>query len=71
MRTLAVLLAGALLGAPALSLSAQDPPRIIAIGDIHGAIAEFTTILKTTGLTDASGRWTGGPALLVRGPSAD
>jgi len=66
MRTLAVLLAGALLTAPAHSLTAQDTPRVIAIGDIHGAIAEFTSILKTAGLTGSDGRWTGGRTQLIQ-----
>jgi hypothetical protein len=66
MRTLAVLMAGALLAAPAISLTAQDTPRIVAIGDIHGAIAEFTSILKTAGLTGNDGRWTGGRTQLIQ-----
>lgn len=60
MRTLAALLAGALLAAPAPSLTAQAPTRIVAIGDIHGAIDEFKRILVAAGLADATGRWAGG-----------
>lgn len=66
MRTFAALLAGALLWAPALPLVAQGAPRVIAIGDIHGAIDEFKSILKRTGLTGADGRWAGGRAQLIQ-----
>jgi hypothetical protein len=66
MRTFAALLAGALLWAPAFPLIAQGAPRVIAIGDIHGAIDEFKSILKRTGLTGADGRWAGGRAQLIQ-----
>lgn len=65
MRPLALLLALALLGHPAQPI-AQGPPRVFAIGDIHGAIGEFKSILKTAGLADASGRWTGGNTTLIQ-----
>lgn len=66
MRILAALLAGALLCAPALPLTAQSPARIVAIGDVHGAIDEFKRILVTAGLADAAGRWTGGTAHFIQ-----
>jgi len=66
MRIFAALLAGALLCPPAPLLTAQGTPRIVAIGDVHGAIDEFTTILRTAGLTGADGRWTGGRAQLIQ-----
>lgn len=66
MRIFAVLLAGVLIGAPAFLLTAQGAPRVVAIGDIHGAIDEFKIILKTTGLTGDDGRWTGGRAYLIQ-----
>jgi len=47
-------------------LSAQGPARTIAIGDIHGSIEGFTSILKVTGLADASGKWTGGRTQLIQ-----
>jgi hypothetical protein len=53
-------------GAPAQPLNGQGASRLVAIGDIHGAIAEFKSILKTTGLADDSGRWTGGKAVLMQ-----
>jgi hypothetical protein len=47
-------------------------PRVVAVGDIHGAIAEFKSILKTTRLADDSGRWSGGNAVLIQtGDSMD
>lgn len=43
-----------------------DDRRIVAIGDIHGAIEPLRTILRETRLMDGSGRWTGGEAVLVQ-----
>ena len=42
------------------------PPRIVAIGDVHGAADEFAAILTRAGLIDASRRWTGGRSVLVQ-----
>lgn len=47
-------------------ISAQGPARIIAIGDIHGSIDGFKSILKATGLADGNGKWTGGRAQLIQ-----
>lgn len=66
MRTFAALLAGALLCVPAPPITAQAPSRIVAIGDIHGAVSEFTSILKLAGLTGENGRWSGGKATLLQ-----
>ena len=66
MRIFAALLAGVLLSAPALLVTAQSTPRVVAIGDVHGAITEFTAILQTAGLIDADGRWTGGRAQFIQ-----
>jgi len=63
--TLGLLLA-LLAAAPTQPLIGQDAPRVVAVGDIHGAIAEFKSILKTTGLADDSGRWSGGKAVLIQ-----
>jgi hypothetical protein len=49
-----------------LPLPAQTPPRIVAIGDIHGSIDGFKAILKQTGLADADGKWTGGRTHLIQ-----
>jgi hypothetical protein len=47
-------------------LAQPAPARLIAIGDIHGDLAAFRSILVAADLTDASGRWTGGRARLVQ-----
>jgi hypothetical protein len=40
--------------------------RVVAIGDVHGAIDRFTEILKAVNLVDAGGHWAGGTAHLVQ-----
>jgi hypothetical protein len=59
-----VLLCGVILAAP--STLAQGPARLVAIGDIHGSIDGFRSILKVTGLADANGKWTGGRSQLIQ-----
>ncbi len=44
----------------------SDPERVVAIGDIHGAYAEFQVILRRAGLVDADNRWAGGSSILVQ-----
>lgn len=61
---LLLVLAGAFVsGQP---LPAQSPQRIFAIGDIHGSLDGFKSILRTIGLADGSGKWTGGRAQLIQ-----
>lgn len=48
-----------------IGLLAQSP-RIVAIGDIHGSLAGLTSILRATGLIDASNAWTGGRTVLMQ-----
>lgn len=52
--------------------------RIVAIGDVHGALAEYRSILHAAGIIDATGHWSGGGSFLVstgdltdRGPHSD
>lgn len=54
--------------APLLSIAAAqgDAGRIVAIGDIHGAAAGLQQILRSAGLIDQQGRWSGGTARLVQ-----
>ena len=66
MRRFGLLLAALYLGCSLGPLSAQSSTRIVAIGDIHGAIDNFRAILKTAGLTDAGGKWAGGRAQLIQ-----
>ena len=60
-------------GSPA---TAQQPQRIIAVGDLHGDFQAWTTIAQAAGITDTRGHWMGGKTTLVqlgdvtdRGPS--
>ena len=64
----------AMLLAPAVGLAAakcEQPwscdgvARIVAIGDVHGALAEYQSILRATGLLDDAGHWAGGASFLV------
>ena len=54
----------------ALQATAAAQTRIVAIGDVHGALPEFESILKETGLLEAkrgaSGGWAGGRTVLVQ-----
>ena len=47
-------------------VAAAQPERVVAIGDIHGAVGQFRVLLETVGLTDSSQRWTGGRTTLVQ-----
>ncbi len=51
---------------PHQPLTAEDGPRIVAIGDIHGAYDEFARLLQHVGLIDDQHRWSGGSASLVQ-----
>lgn len=67
MRYLSVLIGSLFLsGTPAAPLDAQGPQRIIAIGDVQGALDRLKAVLTVTGLTDANNRWTGGRTQLVQ-----
>jgi hypothetical protein len=62
----AALAAMALLAWTGLAARQPAPPRIVAVGDIHGDYAAFTGILRTAGLADEAGAWSGGDAVLVQ-----
>src|SRR3954465_12697752 len=47
-------------------LHGTPTPRIVAIGDVHGAGDPFVAILQRAGLIDAQKRWSGGNAILVQ-----
>src|SRR3954452_6320280 len=47
-------------------LHGPPPPRIVAIGDVHGAGNGFVAILQRAGLIDGQQRWSGGNAILVQ-----
>lgn len=46
--------------------ASQSRPRIVAVGDIHGALDPFVAILKRAALIDDQRRWVGGRATLVQ-----
>jgi hypothetical protein len=41
-------------------------PRIVAVGDVHGAYERFVAILRAAGILDERERWAGGRAHLVQ-----
>ena len=41
-------------------------PRVVAVGDVHGAYDRFVAILRTAGILDDKGRWAGGSTHLVQ-----
>jgi hypothetical protein len=51
---------------PALSVSAGAQVRIVAVGDVHGAYADFVGILQRTSLIDSNLQWIGGTSVLVQ-----
>jgi len=46
--------------------AALAAPRVVAIGDIHGAYPQFTAMLQRVGLIDAKLHWSGGDSILVQ-----
>jgi len=61
---LAILLVSTL-PAPSTAQRATSP-RVVAIGDIHGGLDAFVTILRHAGITDANGRWIAGNTIVVQ-----
>ncbi len=52
--------------APVPASQPAAAPRVVAIGDVHGAFEAFVEILQTAGLVDAKLRWTGGNTVFVQ-----
>jgi hypothetical protein len=50
---------------PAAAPAAQ-PPRIVAVGDLHGDYSAWLDIARNAGLIDRSGHWAGGRTTLVQ-----
>lgn len=46
--------------------AAAPAPRIVAVGDVHGAAGALVGILQRAGLIDAQRSWTGGTAVFVQ-----
>ena len=61
-RPAAVLLALAAMCSPA----APQAPRVVAVGDVHGAYDALVAILHQAALVDADGHWSGGDAVFVQ-----
>jgi hypothetical protein len=53
-------------GAAATQDSWGNVERIVAVGDVHGDLAQLLTVLRDAGLVDGKGRWVGGRAHLVQ-----
>ena len=67
--TFACLLLALAIGSPHLSPGSPQVlsgPRIVAVGDIHGAGPGLAQILQAAGLIDAKQQWIGGNARLVQ-----
>jgi Calcineurin-like phosphoesterase len=58
----------ALVGVDTAGVESQTPagPRIVVVGDIHGAGTNLAQILQAAGLIDAQRKWSGGTARLVQ-----
>ena len=66
---MAVLVALVLTGAVAPSappMSAAAGPRIVAIGDVHGAFDQFVEVLQAAGLIDGKRQWAGGTTVFIQ-----
>jgi hypothetical protein len=57
------LLTLALLASPSI---AQQPARIVAVGDLHGDYSAWLDIARDARLIDSNGRWTGGKTIFVQ-----
>jgi hypothetical protein len=44
----------------------SQPPRIVAVGDLHGDFAVWRDIAQAAGILDSAGHWTGGQTTLVQ-----
>jgi hypothetical protein len=44
----------------------RGAPRVVAVGDVHGAYDNFVKVLQMTGLVDEDVRWVGGKTRLVQ-----
>src|SRR5262245_59830317 len=65
----AVLLLLRLLECPAVSAtqdSWEGVERVVAVGDIHGDYEQFLAVLRSAGLIDSKGAWSGGKTHLVQ-----
>jgi len=59
-------LGAAVLWAALTAATVSAAPRVIAVGDVHGAADGLREILQAVGLIDDQARWIGGEAVLVQ-----
>ena len=52
--------------ASAPPVSAQQPQRIVAVGDLHGDFKAWQDIARAAGVMNAKGHWAGGRTVLVQ-----
>jgi len=52
--------------ATAQEMEETNPPRIVAVGDLHGDYEAYEEIMLNAGLIDRRGRWRGGDAVVVQ-----
>ncbi len=71
-RRLRLALAASALLVPTAALAAEPgcpdvaAPRVVAVGDVHGAYDGFLSVLRFSGIVDDKGHWSGGQAHLVQ-----
>jgi hypothetical protein len=53
-------------GATAPSARQAPAPRVVAVGDVHGAFDSFVEILRAAGLVDAKLSWAGGTSVFIQ-----
>ncbi|HSG35271.1 MAG TPA: metallophosphoesterase [Sphingomonadaceae bacterium] len=63
---LRILLAFLAAAAPVALQAADEPQRIVAVGDLHGDYEAYLEIVEAAGLSDRRARWTGGETVLVQ-----
>jgi hypothetical protein len=56
----------ACLAAVVIASAAPLPPRVVAIGDVHGDLDTFVAILQDARVIDARRKWVGGTTVLVQ-----
>ncbi len=61
-----VAFAVALMPGVAVAQAEPPPPRVVAVGDLHGDHDAWLAIARAAGLIDARGRWAGGKTLFVQ-----
>ncbi len=49
-----------------LAVPSAAPPRVVAIGDLHGDLAATRKVLKLAGAIDANDKWIGGSLVIVQ-----